>query len=316
MPFSLSIFNRYCDLIWPRQMLIYYNYTVNIAFNTMNCSNITQSQHPSNLAIDIVARLAIINAIAVADIEPRLGAITPDGVLHEPQEEGREGRIERTGVDLLGRQSNNVSAAAGPIAGRAIGVVSLESAQDAGAVQEVVHQRVDGDHAGTDVLPSLVASRGGQQNAGQGHGQHLVRHAVDLAQWLDQAGTEPGRAVGIMRPVGFMELSVDPADQVAIGDVPDKQVERIGGLIEPTVAQVMARHWAVVDMVRLGAGAAAFVVPAAIEMPVAGELRAGGAVTELGVDVVPPRSAVRLHVVEGHAIRDALIAQRRHQPIE
>ena len=78
----------------------------------------------------------------------------------------------------------------------------------------------------------------------------------------------------------------------------------------------MARHWAAVNMVRLGAGAATLVVSAAMEMPVASELRAGGAMTKFGLDVVPPRTAVRLHIVEGHTIRDALIAQRRHQPIE
>jgi len=96
----------------------------------------------------------------------------------------------------------------------------------------------------------------------------LSGHAVDLAQWLDQTGTEPGRAVVIVRPVGFVQLPVDPADQVAIGNVANKEVERVGGLIEPTVAQVVARQWAVVDVVWLSAGAVALVVPAAVEMPV------------------------------------------------
>ena len=119
-----------------------------------------------------------------------------------------------------------------------------------------------------------------------------------------------------MWPVGFSELPVDPADQVAIGNVANEEVEGIGGLVETAVAQVVARHWTSADVVGLGAGAAELVVPAAVEMPVALQLRASGAATELGLDIMPLRAAVSLHVVVGHAIRDALVAQRRHQPIE
>ena len=48
----------------------------------------------ANLAIGIVARLPIIDAIAVANVKTKLGAVPPDGVLHEPRKHGREGRIE------------------------------------------------------------------------------------------------------------------------------------------------------------------------------------------------------------------------------
>ena len=111
-------------------------------------------------------------------------------------------------------------------------------------------------------------------------------------------------------------MPVDPADQVAIGNVADEEVQRVGGLVETAVAQVVAGHWTMSQMVWFGAGAAELVVPAAVEMPVALQLRAGGAATEHGLDIMPLRAAVSLHVVVGHAIRDALIAQRRHQPIK
>jgi hypothetical protein len=54
-----------------------------------------------NLAIDIRTRLPIIYAIAVADVETRLGAIAPDRVLNEPRKRLRKPRIELPGIDPL-----------------------------------------------------------------------------------------------------------------------------------------------------------------------------------------------------------------------
>jgi hypothetical protein len=72
------------------------------------------------LAVDVVARLAIINAIAVADAEAVLSAEPPDGVLHEPGEHSWEGWIECLGINLLGDAANNVGALSGLVAGGAI----------------------------------------------------------------------------------------------------------------------------------------------------------------------------------------------------
>jgi hypothetical protein len=45
-------------------------------------------------------------------------------------------------------------------------------------VQEVVHQRIDRDHAAADFNPALAASPSTQQQAGQGHAQNFVRETV------------------------------------------------------------------------------------------------------------------------------------------
>ena len=102
-------------------------------------------------------------------------------------------------------------------------MVSVEPCQDAGANQKVVHQGVDGNHAGAYLLPEAKAFRGGQQDAGQGHGQDLVRHAVDLPERANQSFPQPGEPVGARRFLGMLELLVDPADQVAIGNVAHEQ---------------------------------------------------------------------------------------------
>jgi hypothetical protein len=72
------------------------------------------------LAVEVRARLPIINPIAVADVEARLGAVPPDRVLNEPGKRLRKIGIEPPGIDPLGHGSYNVGAAAGLVAGRTV----------------------------------------------------------------------------------------------------------------------------------------------------------------------------------------------------
>ena len=70
-----------------------------------------------NLTVYIVARLAIVDAIAVADSEAALGAIPPDRVLNEPGKHRRERGIEGAGIDPFGHGIDDLRAAAWPVAG-------------------------------------------------------------------------------------------------------------------------------------------------------------------------------------------------------
>jgi hypothetical protein len=63
----------------------------------------------------------------------------------------------------------------------------LEPGQDPGPVQEIVDQGIDRDQVHADFQPPRANISGTNQNARQGHGEHLVRNAVDVAQRLDQA---------------------------------------------------------------------------------------------------------------------------------
>ena len=148
------------------------------------------------LTVHVCTRLAIVYAIAVADVEARLRAVSPDCVLNEPRKRLRKAAIELPGIDPLGHDIYNVGAAAGLVAGRPVRMVGLESCQDAGADQKVVHQGVNGDHAGADLVPEVPAFRGGQQDAGQGHGQDLVRNTVDLPEWSKEKFPQLAEAIG------------------------------------------------------------------------------------------------------------------------
>ena len=177
----------------------------------------------TNLAVNVRARLPIIDPSAVADVEAGLGAVPPDGMLNEPRKRLRKPGIELPGIDPLRHALHNVGAAAGLVAGRTIRMIGLESCQDAGADQKVVHQSIDGNHAGADFVPEVQALRGRQQDARQGHGQNLVRDAVDLPERSDDSFAQSGEPVRAGWIIGTLELPVDPADQIAIGDVANEQ---------------------------------------------------------------------------------------------
>jgi hypothetical protein len=111
-------------------------------------------------------------------------------------------------------------------------------------------------------------------------------------------------------------LAVDPANEIAASYVSDEQKEAVGGLIKPPIAEARTRHRADVDMVGLGAGEAALVVPAALVAPEAMELLTGGRCLEACLYFGPGCGPVLLHVAPGNSVRDALKAERREEPIE
>src|SRR6266404_1970094 len=253
-----------------RCCLILLDYYLLIPF-IIECNSITNIV---NLTVDIVARLSVIDAIAVADIEAAPGAVPPDRVLNEPRKHRWEHRIEGAGIDPPGHGFNDVSAAAAPVAGRAIGMVGAEPVQDAGAVQKIVNEGVDGDHADADLMPQPQLSWRSDQDAGQGHGEHLVGDPVDFAQRCDESVPHAGQPVRTCRNIRRLQPLVDPANQITIGNVANKQVERIRDLVEVAVAQVMGRDWTTADVIGLGAGSAELVISTAVEVPVALQLRA------------------------------------------
>src|SRR5437868_556050 len=50
----------------------------------------------------LLAWCAVVDAPAIAAVEPRFGAKPPNRVLHEPREVGRESRVKAARVDLTG----------------------------------------------------------------------------------------------------------------------------------------------------------------------------------------------------------------------
>jgi len=99
------------------------------------------------LAIGILARFAVVDAIAVADVEAIGGAKAPNGVLHEPRKHPRESPVKGAGIDLVCDGANDLGTATRGIAGHAVAVGGTAIVKYAGAVQKGMDQRIDGNHA-------------------------------------------------------------------------------------------------------------------------------------------------------------------------
>ena len=50
----------------------------------------------------ICTTAAVVDSIAVADVQTQLSAVSPDGMLDEPGETGGELRVEGAGINTLG----------------------------------------------------------------------------------------------------------------------------------------------------------------------------------------------------------------------
>src|SRR5262249_34229371 len=89
-----------------------------------------------------------------------------------------------------------------------------------------------------------------------------------------------------------------------------------GGLVQSPVSQNKFRQRTAPDVLGFGTRPTDLVVPAVMEMPVALELRTTGTAIQAALDTAPRRPPVLLHVAIGYVVRDALIADRGHQPVK
>jgi hypothetical protein len=111
----------------------------------------------------IRAPAAIIDLIAVADLEAWFGAIPPDGAGDEPRKRLRKRWIEPAGIDGAGNINKNVSAATWPIAGRPVRMASLKSVQDSGSMKEIVDEGIDDNKTRADSEPTRPDSPNPEQ---------------------------------------------------------------------------------------------------------------------------------------------------------
>jgi hypothetical protein len=170
----------------------------------------------------VLAPVPVIEAVAVANVEALLAAIPPNGELYEPGKYLREGAVELPSIDPLGDQANDVGATARPVTIQAVRMGGFEPVQDTGSVQKVVYQGVNGDHARADFEPFGANVSSADQNTGQRHSEHLVGNPVDIAHWFNQSIACLRQGVWRGLVVCLFQSVVDPADQVAVGDIPNE----------------------------------------------------------------------------------------------
>ena len=101
---------------------------------------------------------AVVDLIAVADVETRLGAVPPNRVLNEPGKHLGKPWIESAGIDGRGNVDEDFRAATGPVAGRAVRMASREPIEDSGSNEEVVNQGIDDNETRPDGEPAGAVS--------------------------------------------------------------------------------------------------------------------------------------------------------------
>ena len=122
------------------------------------------------LAVVVLARFAVIDAVAIADVRAVGRAKAPNRVLYKPRKHLWKSPIKGAGVDLGGHGANDLGTAAVPIAASAIAMGSATILKDAGAMQKVMDQRIDGNHAFAGFKPMRPTLWGPKQQPGEGHG--------------------------------------------------------------------------------------------------------------------------------------------------
>jgi len=183
-------------------------------------------------------------------------------------------------------------------------------------MQKVMNQRVYRDHRGTGFKPGRPLLPRADQQRRERHHQYLVGDTENVSQGADQGFLTRRFQLDPGRTFRAVQLAVDPAHKVAVGEVADEQKERVRGSIQSAVAKVRPGQGACIDVVGLRAGEAGLVVSAALEMPVAAQLRARRCILLARRNRRPCSRAMLVDVVARDAIGDALEAKRRNEPIE
>jgi hypothetical protein len=156
---------------------------------------------------------------------------------------------------------------------------------------------------------------GADQQRGEGHRKDLVRYAMHVAQWLEQNGPILGDTLKRVVSAYAAQLPVNPANQVTVSDVANKQKQAVGDLVEDAVAKIVTEQGAGRQVAWLGAGLVVLTIATAMELPVTPELGAARRAGKRPLHIGPTNPAMTFHVAVRHRISDPLIAQYLDQPL-
>lgn len=126
---------------------------------------------------------AVIDAVAVTYVPLTSSAETPQRCLDEPREGGGKVRVVGSGVHAAGEALDQITTPPGRSAASTERVLSLKARQGAGSVQEVMDQRVDGDHPGTGGDPALAVWVGTERRSAR-----IIAQSLGPIPWISQSG--------------------------------------------------------------------------------------------------------------------------------
>ena len=101
-----------------------------------------------------MARFAVVDAIAIAEVETVCRAKPPNGVLNEPRKIARKLPVEGSGIDQLRHVLDDVGAAALGVAADTILMGLAAAVKNPGSVQKVMDQGINCDHVRAGLKPN------------------------------------------------------------------------------------------------------------------------------------------------------------------
>ena len=102
--------------------------------------------------------------------------------------------------------------------------------------------------------------------------------------------------------VGRGKPRVDPGDEVAVTDIPEKEEQRVCGLVQTTIAKVVPGDRASAEMSGFRTGVGGLHEPAFGELPVARQPRARWPLPKRVLDFLEENRAVLVHVALGDGV--------------
>src|SRR6267378_76114 len=118
------------------------------------------------LAVGDLARFAVVNSVAVAHVQSVGRAKPPDSVLNKTREFFGKPRIKRADINAVCDHSDDLGTATSGVAGSPIDVGRAATFQNAGAVQKIMHEGVDGHHGLAGLEPDGPLATRPYQQAG------------------------------------------------------------------------------------------------------------------------------------------------------
>jgi hypothetical protein len=106
-------------------------------------------------AISVLAALAIVYLVSVANIELAIRAVTPDSFLDETREIRWEIAIKGSRVNEGRKQVQDVNTFACLVALWSVAMVRVQAVENSGALKEVMDKAVDDNDLGADITPLL-----------------------------------------------------------------------------------------------------------------------------------------------------------------
>ena len=260
---------------------------------------------------------SIVDLIRITNRPAVGGAKPPNCELNPAWKAGRKLGVELTCVDAGREPGDDIGTAARRVTSRSVNMLGIKATENAGPMQECVHEAVDRHEACSSRDPSFPLRVCAEQQLGQDHAPDFRPCASNVDERVNQGGLHRGRAIWRASPeIRGHQAIVDPLDDVIAADVTKEKREAEGSLVQGALSSRHLRKRTCGKQIQTRAGRCLLPVAASGEVPITSQLRTNRATGECVLDVVPTRAAVPPGERHRSCVADALPVEQANGPVE